>query len=67
MYRGTGQPEEDWGNQIVAIATIVCLTVPAQDQTKNFLHNYAVSAVINTGATYNFSLHQVVKNAGLKF
>jgi hypothetical protein len=61
-----GQPEEDRGDHIGAIATIVSPTDPAQDPTAGPLPDYTASALIDTGATHNFISWQVVEKAGLK-
>ncbi len=61
-----GQSEEDWGDHIGAIATIVSPTDPARDPTARPLPDYNVNALIDMGATHNFIPRQVVEKAGLK-
>jgi predicted aspartyl protease len=66
LGESSGQPEEDRGNHIFAIATIVSPTDPARDPTAGPLQDYTSSALIDTGTTHNFILRQVVEKAGLK-
>ncbi len=61
-----GQREEDQGDHIGAIATIVSPTDPARDPTVGPLPDYTASALIDTGATHNFISQQAVEKAGLK-
>jgi hypothetical protein len=61
-----GQPEEDRGDHIGAIAAIVSPTDPARDPIEGPLPDYTASALIDTGATHNFISRQAVEKAGLK-
>ncbi len=60
------QSEEDHGDHIGAIVTIVSSTDLAQNPTAGPLPDYTASTLIDTGATHNFISWQVVKKAGLK-
>ncbi len=62
----TGQPEEDRGDHIGAIATIVSPMNPAQDPIAESLPDYTASALIDTDATHNFISRQAVEKAGWK-
>ncbi len=60
------QAEEDWGDHIGAVATIVSPTDPARDLTAGPLPDYTASALIDTGAIHNFISRHAVEKAGLK-
>jgi hypothetical protein len=60
------QPEEDRGDHIGTIATIVSPTDPARDPTTAPLPDYTASALIDTGAMHNFISRQAVEKAELK-
>ncbi len=66
LGESSGQPEEDRGNHIFAIATIVSPTDPARDPIAGPLPDYTASALIDTGAMHNFISRQAVEKAGLK-